>query len=530
MSFDNNLWGKVFDLHERYKRQNNNLDNIIYLLTQFQNVLFYYGKDLQKAVNKNYTLFEEKNTTQNILLEALNSHIKLQGEIFSQKYNEINEHITQPSKNKFKNLKIQEEEDYNNFKEAQKLYENIMEKLQNSEKNYQKYLKIAEENTKKYVESKLNNEYEMNILINEQESDNSLSNANFYETEYINNVNKARELNNNYNCYQRIYLQNYYTLNFQIGTSINSIIMLFISSMKDLLGNIITDIDILSEKVRKINIEEDISDYINQNKSNLKPEENIIFQYYQPKTILNFDSLNPALDYEVIKIMKSRLKTVFLNFNENEEKDIIEYRIIYSKLFNDSIKLNENEIEKVKISLQKQKNRIFFLTFLSNQRKEGKYVRKKEIIEIIALILNEILNIIEKENDFFSVKNTILLSQTFYYENDDKKKIYVEEFIKNHHWVKTFDFWKNLIDYMIKEELKRQFQENKINIEEKKEEEKQKIISTVCFTQLISYANVMQQFEIDKNQIVELIKIFINKYSIEQKYIEQIYEVINYQN
>jgi hypothetical protein len=83
---------------------------------------------------------------------------------------------------------------------------------------------------------------------------------------------------------------------------------------------------------------------------------------------------------------------------------------------------------------------------------------------------------------------------------------------------------------MIKEELKRQFQENKINIEEKKEEEKQKIISTVCFTQLISYANVMQQFEIDKNQIVELIKIFINKYSIEQKYIEQIYEVINYQN
>ena len=300
MSFDNNLWGKVFDLHERYKRQNNNLDNIIYLLTQFQNVLFYYGKDLQKAVNKNYTLFEEKNTTQNILLEALNSHIKLQGEIYSQKYNEINEHITQPSKNKFKNLKIQEEKDYNNFKDAQKLYENIMEKLQNSEKNYQKYLKIAEENTKKYVESKLNNEYEINILINEQESDNSLSNANFYETEYINNVNKARELNNNYNCYQRIYLQNYYTLNFQIGTSINSIIMLFISSMKDLLGNIITDIDILSEKVRKINIEEDISDYINQNKSNLKPEENIIFQYYQPKTILNFDSLNPALDYEVI--------------------------------------------------------------------------------------------------------------------------------------------------------------------------------------------------------------------------------------
>ena len=250
--------------------------------------------------------------------------------------------------------------------------------------------------------------------------------------------------------------------------------------------------------------------------------------------------------------MKSKLKTVFLNFNENEEKDKLEYRIIYSKLMNDGIILNENELEKVKSSLLKKEYRNFFLTFLSNQRKNGKYTRKKEIIEILGIILNKILDITEQDIDYNSVKNTILLSQTFYYENENKEKIYIEESIKNHHYIKKIDFWKNLIEYMISEEINRQYEPkynnfkefpmninskntflNSFNFEinkhfnEKKEEEKQNIIAKICFTQLISYVNVMQQFGINKNQINELITLFSNKYSIVENDLEQIYAIMN---
>ena len=527
MNFEDNLWGKVIDLHERYKRQNNNLNNIIYLLTQFQNVLYYYGRDLSKAVNKNYTLFEEKNTTQNFSLEALNNNLKIQGNIFSIKYNEIKEVITDPSKKKFKDLYNKEEKDYNNFINAKKSYEKLMEKTKSSEKNYQKYLRIAEENTKMYVESQLNNEDEETVLYSEEESENSLLQANYYETEYLNNVNKLNELRVEYNKYQKIYLQNYYSLNYEIGTSINTIIISYISLMKDLLANILTDIDIISDKIRKFDVTQDIVDYINQNKTDLKPMEPIDVQYYEPKTQLNFDSLNPSLDYKIIQIMKSKLKTVFLNFNENEEKDKLEYRIIYSKLMNDGIILNENELEKVKSSLLKKEYRIFFLTFLSNQRKNGKYIRKKEIIEILGIILNKILDITEQDIDYNSVKNTILLSQTFYYENENKEKIYIEESIKNHHYIKKIDFWKNLIEYMISEEINRQYEPNDNNFKEKKEEEKQNIIAKICFTQLISYVNVMQQFGINKNQINELITLFSNKYSIVENDLEQIYAIMN---
>ena len=526
MNFEDNLWGKVIDLHERYKRQNDNINNIIYLLTQFQNVLYYYGRDLKKAANKNLTLFEENNTTQSFLLQAFLNNLKIQGENFSRKYNEIKEIITEPSKKIFKDLNNKEEKDFNNFIKTQKSYEKLLDKMKSSEKNYQQYVQIAEENTKKYVESQLNNKNEEDILYNEEVSENSLIDANNYETQYLNNVNKANELRNDYNKYQNIYLQNYYSLNFQVGTTINNIVISYISLMKDLLGNILTDIDILSDKIRKLDITQDIYEYINQNKSNLKPEENINFQYYKPKTKLDLDSLNPMLDYKIIQLMKSRLKTVFLNFNESEEKEKIEFRIIYSKLFNDGIILDEKEIEKIKSSLLKKEYRNFFILYLNNQRKNGRYIRKKEIIKILAIMLNEILDINEKEIDMNSVKNTILLSQTFYYENEDKEKIYIDESLKNHHWVKTIEFWKNLIEYMISEELNRQYAFNTKKFEEKKEEEKSNVVSIVCFTQLISYVNIMQQFGIDKNQINDLIQLFVKKYSIDNNYLEQIYKII----
>ena len=157
--------------------------------------------------------------------------------------------------------------------------------------------------------------------------------------------------------------------------------------------------------------------------------EPIDVQYYEPKTQLNFDSLNPSLDYKIIQIMKSKLKTVFLNFNENEEKDKLEYRIIYSKLMNDGIILNENELEKVKSSLLKKEYRIFFLTFLSNQRKNSKYIRKKEIIEILGIILNKILDITEQDIDYNSVMFNDMLP---YMRPNKKKQILTQKLLQNY--------------------------------------------------------------------------------------------------
>jgi hypothetical protein len=250
----------------------------------------------------------------------------------------------------------------------------------------------------------------------------------------------------------------------------------------------------------------------------------IIFHPYKPKTKLNHDSLNPILDYEVIKIMKNKLNFIFLDFNEEIEKEKIDLRMILSKLFNDNKILDDEDKIKLKEYLNKEENRNFFLTSLSNQRKNGKYLRKKEIIEEITIILMEILGVSEKEKDFQSAKNCIILSQTFYYE-EDNKKIYIDNKLKLNNWMKTIDFWKGIIDYMIETEINRQ-NSSEVNIKNESEEDKEKKISMIVFTQLITYCQVMLDFEIDKNNIVEILNLFIEKYKIDKELSSQIYGAI----
>ena len=313
-------------------------------------------------------------------------------------------------------------------------------------------------------------------------------------------------------------------MNKEIGNNIRNSILSYLTDMKQIIAVILSDLDLLSDKIRKLDINNDDNEFINSYKSNLKPEEMIIFHPYKPKTKLNHDSLNPILDYEVIKIMKNKLNFIFLDFNEEIEKEKIDLRMILSKLFNDNKILDDEDKIKLKEYLNKEENRNFFLTSLSNQRKNGKYLRKKEIIEEITIILMEILGVSEKEKDFQSAKNCIILSQTFYYE-EDNKKIYIDNKLKLNNWMKTIDFWKGIIDYMIETEINRQ-NSSEVNIKNESEEDKEKKISMIVFTQLITYCQVMLDFEIDKNNIVEILNVFIEKYKIDKELSSQIYGTI----
>ena len=524
MLYEENLWGRVNELHLRYKRQNQNLENLIYMFTQFQNVLYYYGRDLTKAVDKNYKLFEEQNTTQNHLLLQLMRNFKIQGEIFSNKYEEMNQNITEQYKKIFKNIYSLEDEYYNNFTNSKKAYEKIKEKLETYEKNYISSLQKVEEKTIEYMKNKLNNEDEEELIENENELENFFKRAKNSENEYYNNVEKANTLRINYNENQTLYLQNYQRMNNEIGNNIRNSILSYLTDMKQIIAVILSDLDLLSDKIRKLDINNDDNEFINSYKSNLKPEERIIFHPYKPKTKLNHDSLNPILDYEVIKIMKNKLNFIFLDFNEEIEKEKIDLRMILSKLFNYNKILDDEDKIKLKEYLNKEENRNFFLTSLSNQRKNGKYLRKKEIIEEITIILMEILGVSEKEKDFQSAKNCIILSQTFYYE-EDNKKMYIDNKLKLNNWMKSIDFWKGVIGYMIETEIDRQ-KSTEVNIKNESEEDKEKKISMIVFTQLITYCQVMLDFEIDKNNIVEILNLFIEKYKIDKELSSQIYGTI----
>ena len=56
LKYENELWGKVDFLHDRYKKKHLYVSNFIEIITKYQNACLNFSKSLSTIVNKNYQL------------------------------------------------------------------------------------------------------------------------------------------------------------------------------------------------------------------------------------------------------------------------------------------------------------------------------------------------------------------------------------------------------------------------------------------------------------------------------------------
>jgi hypothetical protein len=80
--------------------------------------------------------------------------------------------------------------------------------------------------------------------------------------------------------------------------------------------------------------------------------------------------------------------------------------------------------------------------------------RNKQLIDLLGESLKIILEEARKNKDYWTAKNCLILSQTFYYLENDKK-IFSCECLKKNKWLETYDFWDGVCNYMIDEEFKK---------------------------------------------------------------------------
>jgi hypothetical protein len=125
-------------------------------------------------------------------------------------------------------------------------------------------------------------------------------------------------------------------------------------------------------------------------------------------------------------------------------------------------------------------------------------------------ILNEVMN--EDIKDYESARYCIILSQTYHYINDKSEKISLQEKIENHEILKKSEFWENFIAYSIFQEIERQNSMENNNNET--EEDKNTRISNIVFSQLLPITDNMLSFEVDKENIKEVIFAFSKQYGI----------------
>ena len=521
LKYEEHLWNRFEALHERYRRQYNYLSNLKTIFTKYRAGISDFSKSNLNIVKAKYQL-EESNNSQNDALLSLVSNISKQGEAFDYFEKAIPGYIIQKLDSILDPVYYEEKDKYNNLKKAYSNYIYAQNSVEKAKKTFYNSASAAENQLRVVIKTKEIDVSQANIeTLNKLESKKNdlINEAKNYENKYILEIQNANKLRIDFNQKQNDILQFYEKRDENSGEEIKIMLMLFVAELKKDIQIMTNNIQDFEENIKKIDIKKDINEFIELNKGTVKPDEEIIFYPYEPITKITETKESEEFKYNVMREMKLNFNGIFPDFNQEFEDKKSELRKMTVNFFKTNVKFNEQE--KLLEYLKKKQFRDYFLINLSKQRTQGRYARKEEIINNLKEVLNLILEIAEKEKDYESGKNCIILSQTYYIEdkNDKNKKIYLIESIQDNNWLKSINFWNGIIDLMIKKEIEKNYKINKNN----DENEQKKISSNAGFSQLLSYSNNMVEFKIDKDIIKHIIDKFAIKYNIEKNLVEAIY-------
>ena len=243
----------------------------------------------------------------------------------------------------------------------------------------------------------------------------------------------------------------------------------------------------------------------------------------------NFEYLYDKLDENNIENIAKKLKKYDIQFSkENTEQfNVLQNnKVIKSKIdliINAPLKFipkeRENFISLIKSSVQ---NQILFLQYLNNYRATGNLNLKELTINIFCEIF---LHILMSSKDFKSIQLCIILSQTYYYEKDkpadnegEGNKIFMINYMKKWQIFKNKVFWKNYLDGLIDDEIK------KIN-ESKEKKISTKQMTTSVYSSIFTMTKNMVDFGLDMDFIINLTNEAFLKYNISDNLKK---DIINY--
>lgn len=191
---------------------------------------------------------------------------------------------------------------------------------------------------------------------------------------------------------------------------------------------------------------------------------------------------------------------IFKNYDYNQELKKFEIGSKIKKLFNEKGEIDEKMSQDFLDSLKDISLHKHVYVILSQLRTSNKFQKSKSLINLLGKCFNILLDNAQANKLYENAKNCIILSQTYYYSEDDNKtKIYLFEYIKNHKWLTNPGFWRNLIDSNIKSEFERYQKSNPeidLNVEKNKNIPKRikDKLSDIIFSQILPFTNNMVDF------------------------------------
>ena len=535
--YENNLWGKIDYLHDRYNREYNHISNFLDMMTKFHNACFEFSKTITNVLNKNYILSESNTSTIYKSMENYYKCLSIHATTFKETFESIKINILSVTKSLTESM--QKEKDlYSSYSKIRTTYNNNKSSLDKIEKEFNQRGKECENLVYIAKRAKLFATAPHDQIVKmEAKATENLANTALFEDKYFQIVNEANKSRESEIKAQKDLQSFYHNIDIDYYGKVKMMTGFFISSLKRMYNSISAEINSLDEKYNGINIEDDINEFIEKNKVDTKPDEVIKFNPYHPSPeIVNDSIFSPnakdnkdkdlEISFEVIKVFKKMFRQIRTDLNMDEEKRKNRLRVLANKIFRGN-PLTEKEKQELFLYLKIPVYRNYYMIILSKQRTKG-FEKNENLINDLIEIFSYILELAEKEKDFDSTINCIILSQTYYCEvvnkeTNKKEKKYLVDGIKNNKWLNNVEFWEGIIKLMIEREIKK----NEAINQNKDEKEQKSNINNVVFSQLFSFSSNMMEFNINKKDIQNIVEKFGKQYELEKEMLDSVLDNIN---
>ena len=535
IKYEEYLWNNVDFLHNRHLRQNSYISNLLDIITRFQIACQDFSKHCQSIINKNYLLVDADSTTLIKSMEAFIKTFMSFTQIFNQASESMKTNLLTPMSKSVTDTFIKEKEIYGSYCKVRSVYNAAKSSLEKAHNEFNSKAKECETLVYNARRAKIHKgEGGEQLLKLEDMAAESLTNTVLFEDKYIHAIeeaNKEREVE----AISQKKIHKFYEINDKdYYDRVKSATGFYITTLKQMNAAIAIEIDSIRDKYSRIKMDEDIKSFIKSCKTVSKPEAPIEFVPYNvAPEIVNSSINNPKLkgskdlevSLEVISTFQKVFRDIRKDLNMGDERKKSNVRIIINKMFNleNPKEFGKKEKEELVTYLKEQNLRKYFIKFLSKLKTKG-FKNSIKLFKDLKEIFITILEISEKEKDYDSAQNCIVLSQTFFNEKTkQKKKKFLIDYIRSYKWLNTVEFWEKLMEWLIEQEITKSEELNK----NKSEKEKKSNIQNIAFPQIFSYSNNMVEFNIEKKDIINLVEKLCEKYEIEKVMVNSIIDNVN---
>lgn len=519
------------NLQQRITDKKEYLEKIISIIKSLENSIKVCLNDVQNS-NKSLENIKYSEEEKNLhdIIKLIYKKISNSFQDNLNLLNQINLHITKHKSNLDKEISYYEE-----FKKINKDLREEREKLNKNKDSYHKLGKKSENEIKKFAKNipKIEDINQNEIL--QLELDNIAEPVKMALEDYRISLIKTNELIKKYNEKQSLLFRYLPDLSSEEGVFSFRLMKIYLQNLEkedqflNLNINQIKNNNSLETKTKLVEL-------IELSEKTKKDEK---FQkYIEYQTELDYNKCENENDFNLyansIMLIKNFIdENIFPNYNYDD--DIKRFRMsqIIKNLFKETGEIDTKLSENFFTLLNDPNIHKCVFIVLSQLRTSSKFLRTKHLIDLLGKAFNILLDTAGKNELYENVKNCIILSQTYYYNDENKNKVYIFEYIKNHKYFKNPKFWRNFIDNMIKKELIR-FEtvfpdtnfsvEKNINITNTIRAK----LNEVVFSQLLTYASNLKDFNFDKRIILKIIDEFIEKYNyLSKNNINSLYEMIS---